>query len=347
MTRFVHFVTQGYSLSVVKPLIAEVRRRGAGESLLFVPPRLKHLVDFEVAVTSSFTEACHFCPDIVFVPGNVIPYRLPGLKVQIFHGLCEEKGGHYKITGFFDLYCTSGPLITSRFQQLAAHWGHFAVQETGWPKVDSILAPYERRALCQRLGLNAEHKIVLYAPTFSPKFKSTDIIRPVLPTLPRPDEIWLIKFHDLMPVKEQRFFQNLSRDSFRIIEGYDNVPLLQAADILVSDTSSIVYEFLLLDKPVITIGALVRLEKGLNVLRSADLRPALDACRTHPQQLSAQRRLVMAQIHPYRDCDNSRRVIAAAEEFLHTGQWHKLRRKPLNLFRKWQVLSLMRTWDKR
>ena len=37
----------------------------------------------------------------------------------IIFGLCEEKKGHYGITGFFDLYCTPGPLITEKFQELA------------------------------------------------------------------------------------------------------------------------------------------------------------------------------------------------------------------------------------
>jgi len=40
-------------------------------------------------------------PDVVIVPGNVVPHFWPGLKVQIFHGLGEEKRGHYRITGFF------------------------------------------------------------------------------------------------------------------------------------------------------------------------------------------------------------------------------------------------------
>ena len=56
-----------------------------------------------------------FSPDAIIVPGNVVPDFWPGIKVQIFHGLCEEKIGHYDITGFFDLYCTPSFYITDKF----------------------------------------------------------------------------------------------------------------------------------------------------------------------------------------------------------------------------------------
>ena len=79
-------------------------------------------------------------PKAVFVPGNVVPDFFPGAKVQVFHGLEWKKKGHFGIRGFFDLYCTHGPITTQRFQQLADKHGYFRVIETGWSKLDPLLS---------------------------------------------------------------------------------------------------------------------------------------------------------------------------------------------------------------
>ncbi len=43
-----------------------------------------------------------------------MPGFIPGLKVQVFHGLNEDKRGiDYRERGLFDLYCTEGPIRTA------------------------------------------------------------------------------------------------------------------------------------------------------------------------------------------------------------------------------------------
>ncbi|MFA6742735.1 MAG: CDP-glycerol--glycerophosphate glycerophosphotransferase, partial [Candidatus Neomarinimicrobiota bacterium] len=110
MRRYLFFITQPYSISVIRPLYEEISWNGWGEALIFANSKVRKQVDFTAPLTDSIRQAIEFQPEVVFVPGNRVHDKIPGLKVQIFHGLCEEKGGHYKITGFYDLYCTSGPL---------------------------------------------------------------------------------------------------------------------------------------------------------------------------------------------------------------------------------------------
>ncbi|HPC35907.1 MAG TPA: CDP-glycerol glycerophosphotransferase family protein [Candidatus Marinimicrobia bacterium] len=342
--RYLFFITKPYSISVIRPLYEEIRREARGEALIFATPPVKALIDFEAPSTDSIRTAIDFQPEVVFVPGNFVYDKIPGLKVQIFHGLCEEKGGHYKITGFFDLYCTSGPLITEKFQQLSKKYGYFKVKETGWPKVDDLLKPYDRSELCQRLQLDPHRKIILYAPTFSPKFKSSNEILKVISDLPHSDEQWIIKFHDLMPSEDRRSFEKLPHEKFRIYNGYDNTSLLQIADVLISDTSSIVYEFMLLDKPVITIGAKVRQEKALNIESAENLRAAIERSLENPQEFAENRRQTLAQIHPYIDTLNSQRVLNAVDDFLRNTTAGELKKKPLNLYRKYKVRRQLGVW---
>lgn len=344
MRRCLHFITQPYSLCVIEPLAQLIEAENWGENLIFVAPKVRPFYNLPFPVCDRLSTAIDFQPDVVFVPGNVVYPRLQGIKVQIFHGLCEEKKGHYKITGFFDLYCTSGPLITARFQQLAQRKGYFVVRETGWPKIDRLLAPFNRTELAQRLGLPVEHKIVLYAPTFSPRFKSSRKMLTVIREMPRPDETWIIKLHDLMDPSERESFRRLACDRIRFYESPDNIPLLQVADVLISDTSSVVYEFMLLDKPVITLNARVRLEKGLNLTRIEHLRDALDRTFAQPDEFKEGREQALAAIHPYRDRQSSRRVLQAVEQFCNQNLDKQLRPKPRNLWRRWQVKRRMEAW---
>jgi len=337
MRRYLFFITKPYSINVCQALKAEIQRSAKGESLTYIPPSLEKYSSQLGAYATSIKEAIQFKPDIVFVPGNVVHDKIPGLKVQVFHGLCEEKGGHYKITGFFDLYCTSGPLITRKFQTLAERYRYFSVVETGWPKVDLILEPVKRDEIITKYGFKAEDKIILYAPTFSPRFKSSQKLLPQLKSMVKPNETWIIKFHDLMSLTDKRQFQELNSEKIIIWDDPNNIPLLQVADLLISDTSSIVYEFILLDKPVITIDARIRLEKGINLTDLAQLRAAIDQSLTQPDEFANGRRAVLQEIQPYHDHQNAARVIAAAESVLASNAGSDFKRKPLNLYRKFQV----------
>ncbi len=122
-------------------------------------------------------EVLEYDPDAVLVPGNVVPHFWPGLKVQIFHGLDEEVKGFYIITGFFDLYCTTGSVMTKKFSAMAKQKKHFLVKETGWPKLDPIFKNEwdfgnQKNQLIKQYSLNPELPIILYAPTFPPKYTS-------------------------------------------------------------------------------------------------------------------------------------------------------------------------------
>lgn len=102
----------------------------------------KNIPDFplkdEVKWTNSIQEIYDFSPDVLFVPCNIVPYYLPGVKIQIFHGYAAEKKDHWVIRRYFDTYFTQGPFFTEGFKALAKKYKDFEVVETGWPRQDWI-----------------------------------------------------------------------------------------------------------------------------------------------------------------------------------------------------------------
>ena len=60
---------------------------------------------------ADISAAIDYKPDVVIAPGDRVPGFITGLKVQVFHGLNEDKRGNiYPERGLFDLYCTEGML---------------------------------------------------------------------------------------------------------------------------------------------------------------------------------------------------------------------------------------------
>ena len=281
-----------------------------------------------------------FEPGAILAPGNVVPHRWPGLKVQLFHGVYEGKPGHYRVTGFFDLYCTQSPYMTSHFQELAQRHGHFLVRETGWPKLDPLAAPIERKVVRGTLGLDPNRPVVLYAPTFSPRFTSApDLLATIVGLKERYQ--WLIKFHDLTdPAVKAKYEAQLGPQ----VVGADHpdiLPLMQASDLLITDTSSVAYEYLLLDRPIITFRAAVRRDKGIDITAAEDLPAAIEQSLREPDEFAARRQQYRSRLHPYTDGKSAQRVVAAITEILSSDLHLKLRRKPRNLWRKFQQRNLV------
>ena len=54
--------------------------------------------------------------------------KLPGVKIQVFHGYAAEKKDHWIIRRYFDTYFTQGPYFTSHFEASARKYGDFEVR---------------------------------------------------------------------------------------------------------------------------------------------------------------------------------------------------------------------------
>ena len=108
------------------------------------------------------------------------------------------------------------------------------------------------------------------------------------------------------------------------------------SDLLISDTSSVVYEFLALDKPVITFKTIGRKEKAFDITNISVLRNAIDKCISYPEFLKKRRNIAIKEVNPYLDGNIAKRVVKELEK-LKTSDFPK-KSKPLNLFRKCQMI---------
>ena len=182
-----------------------------------------------------------------------------------------------------------------------------------------------------------DKKIILYAPTFSGKLQSGEDLLPEIPWLVRDNEIWLIKFHEFMDKTLVNSIRNNDNENIRIIDTYDITPYLHLADVMISDTSSVIYEFMALDKPVVTYRTLKREDKGINITDPKELRPALDRCLNDPCEYSKLRKGNLADVNPYLDGKITERVFSALENIINNDELPK-KKKPLNMFRKLRIL---------
>ncbi len=336
--KYLFYIAKQYSVPIIKPLVSYLEKTNE-DYAFFVSEKVHKDLPQEwllYRICYNIQETIEYQPDFVIVPGNFVDFRIPGIKVQIFHGLGVEKRSHYKIRHFFDVYLTSGPFVTEKFMILQRKYKYFLVAETGWPKVDYILQ-YPITNLKQKMNISSDKKVILYAPTFSKKMESATKLLPMIPKIIREDEIWLFKFHELMDAKVIESFKKNKLENMLLIDSYDITPYLHVSDVMISDTSSVIYEFMVIDKPVITFNTQSRIDKGINITNPDEARGALDRSLKNPIEFQENRKRHLQEINPYLDGRISERVFAALSEIKINDKLPK-RDKPFNLFRKLQLL---------
>ena len=97
--RIVLFCEQKYAINILTPIQEEALKSGGHDILWYVHSR--NIPDFplkdRVKWTDSIQKIYDYSPEAIFVPCNIVPYYLPGVKIQIFHGYAAEKKDHWVI----------------------------------------------------------------------------------------------------------------------------------------------------------------------------------------------------------------------------------------------------------
>ena len=337
--RCILFCDNAYSFGILSPIREELKKNNF-DYLWYIAPKLNDEFPFNKDEhTNDIKYLKQYLSDFILVPGNEVPYFLRGLKVQLFHGLAGEKKGHFKIRHYFDLYLTPGPYFTRRFQKLSMVYKNFKVVETGWSKFDLKPNKVEGFQNEKSVILNSygAQKIIIYAPTFSPKLCSAPALYSEIGILASNTQNFIfIKFHDLMNQKLVSQFEKISRrhKNILIIKDRNITKYLHLSDLMISDTSSVIYEFLLLDKPVITFKTKQPKKSWENILHSKDLHVKVES-NLKDDPYKKERAKIISEYHPYQDSKSSERIIQAIKK--HIKEHGIPKKRNLSLFRMFKM----------
>lgn len=331
MSNYLMLASELYALPILRPLAAAAHAAGHRVAWLANEAIAVRLRADEARIASGAALA-GFGADATFATVHRPPPQLPGKQVQLFHGLNTDKRdaarGHFRIRGLFDLYCTHGPATTPRFAALAREHGDFAVAETGWPKLDPLFAQTESPQAREFRAAAAGRPLVLYASTFTETLSSARAFLPELRRLiARGDRHWLLTLHPKCAPDLIAAYRALAGPHARFFEATELLDALRAADALVCDTSSVIEEFALLEKPIVTIRTRAPRAFVLDVGVPGEVDAAIDRALSRPSAQMRALREYAQQLHPSRDGHASARVLAATERLL-AGGFGALRPRP-------------------
>ncbi|MET0550709.1 MAG: CDP-glycerol glycerophosphotransferase family protein [Xanthomonas sp.] len=338
-----HYLLYGserYALAILRPLQAAIRARGDAAAWFFDGPGAEDLHADERHL-ATVEDVLAWNPYAVITSSNAVPHFFPGVKVETFHGFDAGKPRHIYVRGFFDLYCTTGTRDTAAFGALARKLGHFAVKETGFPKIDPFM-----REIGAELAPVRQPPVILYHSTFSPSWSAAGILYDEVARLSRSGEWrWIVTFHPKMDPAMVARYRALESEYLHFADNDNILELFPQVDMMCSDTSSALNEFLLTYKPVVTFKNRRPGPQLIDIDDPAQFEPAIRRALQRPPELMAAIREFADGLHPYRDGQSSERVLRAIDEFVAEGARNP-RRKPLNLWRKLKIRRRIGYWGR-
>jgi hypothetical protein len=251
-----------------------------------------------------------------------------GTSVQIFHGISFRNVAiREAILEGWDYFFIAGPYMRRRL----AETGILAADDPrgvpiGLMKTDALLArERSRESTLRGLGLRGDRPVVLFAPT-GQRYNSLETMgTEVLQFLVASDRFDLvIKPHDHPKRKKdwRREFSEWLGPHCLVTSEPDVIPLLAAADVLLTDASSVSNEFTLLNRPMVFLDVPRLIEKarlkspgfdletwgrraGDLVERPEDVVAALETALRDPQRHRSVREAMAADLfyHPGRATD--------------------------------------------
>ncbi len=345
MRRYLFYISQLYSFSILRPLQKMIISRGDDAAWFLVKPdKLSPYLRSNEKWLKTVNEVKMYDPSAVFAPGNVLPDFFPGVKVQIFHGFDthkrDDRKGHFRIRNLFDLYCTQGSETTEPFEKLAQRYRSFEVVETGWPKMDPLFDNTSQ--ISNSESRIPKQPVILFTSTFTPRLSAAPALFAEIQRLAKSGKWkWIVNFHPMMDYSVVEKYRSIQSDNLKYIETDDIIPLLKKADIMVSDTSSVLSEILLLYKPVVTFKNRRPGPYLLNITDTEELESTIEIALTQPELLIQEIKSYADRIHPYRDGCSSLRVLSATDDLIDRGRDH-LKRKPFNLIRWLKIRQRLR-----
>ena len=190
-------------------------------------------------------------------------------RVQMFHGVAGKYSNVYdtpeqSARGWDRLFFINQRRLRNFVRSGALDANSTAARLVGMPKVDCLVdGSVSRNAVLERLGIDPDRQTVLYAPTWSAHSSLVTMGAQLVEGLVAAGYAVIVKLHDRShdPQHANSGGVNwvarlgpLLRDSGgHLAMSSDSCPFLAAADLMITDHSSVGFEYLLLDRPLVRI----------------------------------------------------------------------------------------------
>jgi hypothetical protein len=343
---YLFYISQNYSFQILRPIQQEIRRRG-DKAVWFIEGNDVNRGYFKAdeEVLESVRDIVDFAPYAVFVPGNVVPSFIPGIKVSLFHGFVGFKtrakdGVNYSfiIRDCFDLYCTHGPSSTLPFKELEQKHGHFRAIETGYSSMD----PYYSAA--NNTKVKNSRPVILFSSTFSPRMtQAAELLETIKELSQDLRWQWKVTLHPKMDKSVVAAYKGIQHENLSYVETDNLIPLMLEADLMLGDNSSMIIDFLLLNKPVVTFNNQHPMPHLLNITDKHKIRESIEYGLSYPPDLMKEIHSYAQNTHPYTDGKSSIRVLDAVDTFYDNNA--TLKKKPTNLIRNLKLRKKLKYWN--
>ncbi len=345
MKKYLFYISQNYSFAILRPIQKILLARGDEVYWFFEGSAIngEYLHTSEKCL-NDMSQVMKYQPNAVLAPAQSIPSFLPGLKVAIFHGFnigklsSRGENDHFKFRPCFDLYCTQGPDTTLPFMTLEKKFDFFNVVETGWSALDPLFTQNDRKN-------KTDTPVILFCSTFSKRLTCARQLFSTVTELSKSETWkWIVQFHPKMDPEITHLYKSIQNENLTYIETDNVIPLLQQADVMVCDTSSVIPMFLTQNKPVVTFKNILPGPHLIDIKSPSELEGSLKYALTKPKGLMNKIALYVDSIHPYKDGLSSKRVIKAIDDVLD-GKLPVSGKMPSNLIRNLKYRKRLNYWN--
>jgi CDP-glycerol glycerophosphotransferase (TagB/SpsB family) len=348
---FLFYCFKNVHMALFAPVIAAVRRARPDAAIAFASPAhdpvarhgltLTERDAFAAATGAEWVSDAAAARPRVTIIADCVADRLRGHRriVNLGHGLIS-KGQYYGANALIgrenlaDAICVPGPWHA---EQLRPHL-YIPIHVTGMSKLDGLFAPFDEAAFRAANQFARDERLLLWCPTFNPELSSLPVIGADIRRLTAFGTV-VIKMHGTTDavVAESLRRELAAEPRVRFVDPADDAtPFMRAASLMITDVSSVMFEFAALDRPVVLVdnprqASYVNYratdveyqmrDVGVRVSSADELVEAVRDELAAPGRHSAARRRVTAAMFAATDGRNAERIAAVLCEDPAAAPW--------------------------
>jgi hypothetical protein len=231
-------------------------------------------------------------------PWNALDLKRCWRRVNLFHGVAGKYDlddpatiGRHVDFGIYDRLLFANEDRMRRYIDCGLVPSDRAAL-VGFPKIDDLVnGRWSAATVRQELGLDPTRETILYAPTFAPASSLHLAGEAIVEQLLATGRNVIVKLHDRSMVPHPKYTANVDwparlarfqgRPRYAFATGAHAGPYLAAADLMITDHSTVGFEFALLDRPLVVFDAPALLEEArIDPGKWRQLREMADIART-------------------------------------------------------------------